>query len=321
MPSTGAAKASSYHKMIGLASARAAVDAIIATGRSAPVLLYGAIGAGKTLLGERLALAWLCPRASNDGPCGECQVCKTFLDKGKAIDLQRIEPLGPSRIIRVGQIVPDSALDWEGTAVTTFLQTLPTVGRNRVVLIEDADRMNQDAANALLKTLEEASERARLILTTSAISRVLPTIRSRCIAIACELPGGEELAGQFAPIEPHELLFSEGAPGLIHHVREADEAYRTLFALFEDLPGAPPGAALVLSERFKEAADALEKPTGQTTRACHVEALRCLALWIRNRMPGHPDRLAAVVETHRRIEGNASANLAFDPLFATLVGP
>jgi hypothetical protein len=306
--------------MVGLASASAAIDGIIAHGRAAPGLRDGALGAGKTVLAERLALAWLCPKADTSGGCRECQVCRTFLDSGKAIDLQRIEPLGPSRIVRVGQIVADSDLDWEGTPATVFLQMMPTVARNRVVLIQDVDRMNQDAANALLKTLEEAGNRARLILTTSAISRVLPTIRSRCITIACELPGEDELTLEFGALEPHEVLFSEGAPGVVRQIREVEEAYRLLYALFEELPAAPIGAALVMAERFREAAEVLEKPTGQGSRACHAEALRCLALWIRHRMPGRPDRLAAVVETHRRVVGNANASLAFDPLFAILLG-
>lgn len=305
--------------MIGLDSARVAIDGIIAAGRTAPVLLYGAIGAGKTLLAERLALAWLCPKSTEAGACGTCQVCRTFLDTGKAIDFQRLVPTGTSRIIRVGMIVADSDLDWEGTPVRPFLQMLPTVARNRVVLIEDADRMNPDASNALLKTLEEPGDRARLIFTTSAISRVMPTILSRVLAIACELPDEARLTSEFVSIEPHERVFSEGAPGAVHRIRAADEAYRALYDLFESLSQAPLGAALIFSERFKEAADALEKPTGLNARACHAEALRCLALWIRDRMPGRPDLLTAVVESHRRIVGNASANLAFDPLFAAIL--
>lgn len=67
----------------------------------------------------------------------------------------------------------------EARAVPRFLSMTPAEGGWRVVVIEDADGMNDQAQNALLKTLEEPPARAVLLLTTSAPDRLLPTIRSR----------------------------------------------------------------------------------------------------------------------------------------------
>jgi len=66
----------------------------------------------------------------------------------------------------------------------------PALGRARVFLLRDAERMNEEAQNALLKTLEEPPGRSRLILVTSAAPRLLPTIRSRCQLVPFDrLPG------------------------------------------------------------------------------------------------------------------------------------
>src|SRR5207245_10260782 len=69
----------------------------------------------------------------------------------------------------------------------------PFEGAARVFIVEDADSMNDQAANALLKTLEEPPPTTHLILTTSNPTALLPTIRSRCQVI------------RFAPI-PHEQI-------------------------------------------------------------------------------------------------------------------
>jgi hypothetical protein len=95
----------------------------------------------------------------------------------------------------------------------------PTLGRRRVFLLRDAERMNEQAQNALLKTLEEPPGSACLILVTSAASRLLATIRSRCQRVPFDLlPGAfvaQRLAEARVPDEQARLLaaLSQGSLG------------------------------------------------------------------------------------------------------------
>jgi DNA polymerase III subunit delta' len=84
----------------------------------------------------------------------------------------------PSKEIRVDEI----------RRAIGFAQTTSARGRGKVVVIHPAERMNGVSANALLKTLEEPPGDARLLLSCSAPDALLPTIRSRCQAVALALP-------------------------------------------------------------------------------------------------------------------------------------
>lgn len=102
-------------------------------------------------------------------PCGSCRGCQ-LLDAGTHPDFQAVQPEEEGKEITIGQI--RDLLTW---------QTLtPQYGRARIVIIEPADRMNANAANALLKTLEEPGRDALLLLVSARPAALLPTIRSRC---------------------------------------------------------------------------------------------------------------------------------------------
>jgi DNA polymerase-3 subunit delta' len=70
----------------------------------------------------------------------------------------------------------------------SFAQTTSARGRSKVLLVHPAEKMNTVAANALLKTLEEPPGQARFILSSAAFDELLPTVRSRCQALAMPLP-------------------------------------------------------------------------------------------------------------------------------------
>jgi DNA polymerase-3 subunit delta' len=88
----------------------------------------------------------------------------------------------PSRQIRIGEV--RAALDW--------IVTTSSRGRAKVVLIHPAEAMNPQAANALLKTLEEPPQGARLLLTTAEPALLLPTVRSRCQMLRLAPPTADE---------------------------------------------------------------------------------------------------------------------------------
>ncbi|NJD55545.1 MAG: DNA polymerase III subunit delta' [Nitrospirae bacterium] len=102
--------------------------------------------------------------------CDMCESCRK-IDSGSHPDVVLISP--EERLIKTDEI----------RSVEEALSFRPYEGRKKVVIVDDADTMNQQAANTFLKTLEEPPEDSLIILISSRTDRLLPTIRSRCSAI------------------------------------------------------------------------------------------------------------------------------------------
>ncbi|MGE3180380.1 MAG: DNA polymerase III subunit delta' [Phycisphaerae bacterium] len=152
------------------------------------LLFHGPEGVGKELTATALAARLQCERSEPDDlePCGECNSCRVFA-KGSHPDFHLIHRglrhFHPDRTIRASKglfLVVD--------LIRHFLiepaGKKPMVGARRVFVIRDAERMNEEAQNAILKTLEEPPPLTTLILVTSSADRLLQTIRSRCAPIA-----------------------------------------------------------------------------------------------------------------------------------------
>ncbi len=139
-------------------------------------LLAGQEGTGKEELARIMAGLLMCDRPLLDQeyvePCGACVHCSK-LSRGTHPDLIVTEPDGA--FIKLQQI----------HALQKAISYPPLEARSRAVLLLHAHRMNREAANALLKTLEEPPDRTFLILTASSINSLLPTIVSRCQVISC----------------------------------------------------------------------------------------------------------------------------------------
>ncbi|MCO3581316.1 DNA polymerase III subunit delta' [Pseudomonas aeruginosa] len=161
-------------------------------------LLYGPAGIGKRALAEHWAAQLLCQRPAAAGACGECKACQ-LLAAGTHPDCFVLEPEEAEKPIRVDQV-----RDLVGFVVQTA-----QLGGRKVVLLEPAEAMNVNAANALLKSLEEPSGDTVLLLISHQPSRLLPTIKSRCVQQACPLPGAAaslEWLARALPDEPAEAL-------------------------------------------------------------------------------------------------------------------
>jgi DNA polymerase-3 subunit delta' len=154
--------------LIGQDTARTALLRAIERGHLAHAYLFdGPRGVGKRSAAHGLALALNCPTAPGTG-CGACEICRR-IDAGLHPDVPTFGPSGPG-----GQIVIDDA-----RTIQALARSRPHEAAARVIVVEDADAMNPNAANCLLKTLEESLARNHLVLCTSAPERLLPTIRSR----------------------------------------------------------------------------------------------------------------------------------------------
>lgn len=141
-------------------------------------LLHGPAGIGKRALAERLMASLLCQRPSaTHEACGECKSC-LLLKAGSHPDNYILEPEEADKAIKVDQV----------RDLVSFVVQTAQMGGRKVVLIEPAESMNINAANALLKSLEEPSGDTVLLLVSHQTSRLLPTIKSRCQQQACPLP-------------------------------------------------------------------------------------------------------------------------------------
>jgi DNA polymerase III subunit delta' len=140
-------------------------------------LLHGPAGIGKRALAERLMARLLCQAPAGLDACGQCKSCH-LLAAGTHPDNFVLEPEEADKAIKVDQV---------RTLVAFVVQTAQLAGR-KVVLVEPAEAMNLNAANALLKSLEEPSGDTVLLLISHQPSRLLPTVKSRCVQQSCPLP-------------------------------------------------------------------------------------------------------------------------------------
>ncbi len=166
---------------VGQPAAVAAVHAMLATHVPHAVLLVGPASVGKHVLAMDLAAALLCTgRTGADRPCRECRGCR-MAEHGNHPDLHRLAPSGAGNQIRIGEDQHPEPGTIRRLAVD--LSLLPVEGGERVAILRDAQRMNEVAQSALLKTLEEPPPATTLILCVDDEEQLLPTIRSRCARI------------------------------------------------------------------------------------------------------------------------------------------
>ncbi|NDC63965.1 MAG: AAA family ATPase [Planctomycetia bacterium] len=151
-----------------------------ARGRIAGSFLFiGPPGVGKTTFARGLARSLLCP-ASRPGlvACGSCASCVQAM-AGSHPDIDVVEKPEDRATIPLEAFIGDAEHRMrEGLCWRLLLR--PALGTRKVAIILDADHLSEEAANCLLKTLEEPPDGAVIILVGTSLERQLPTIRSRC---------------------------------------------------------------------------------------------------------------------------------------------
>jgi DNA polymerase-3 subunit delta' len=153
-------------------------------GRLASTFLFvGPPGVGKRTFAVRLAQALLCPIRDEAqlSPCGACPACRQVQAETHP-DLQIVVRPPENAFIPVESFLGDRDHRMR-EGLCHWISLKPLTGRRKIAVVDDADHLNQEGANCLLKTLEEPPPRATVILIGTSVQRQLPTIRSRCQVI------------------------------------------------------------------------------------------------------------------------------------------
>ena len=141
------------------------------------LLLRGAPGIGKGTFAKALGWRVLCNETSGLYACGHCKSC-ALIQAGNHPDLLHIEPEAVGKPIKIDAI----------RQVNLFARKTAQQGGQRVIIINPAEAMNINAANALLKSLEEPGGNTVFILVSARSADMLPTIRSRCQMVTLPMP-------------------------------------------------------------------------------------------------------------------------------------
>lgn len=141
------------------------------------LLLQGRPGLGKHDFAVQVAQRLLCIRPQAELACGQCHSCQLF-SAGNHPDLSGVGLLEDAKTITVDQI----------RALGEFLALRPHTGTRKVVIISPAEAMNLNAANSLLKLLEEPPLGSVLLLVASHPARLPATVRSRCSRVLFRSP-------------------------------------------------------------------------------------------------------------------------------------
>ncbi len=212
--------------LFGHAAAEAQIAEAMRSGRMHHAwLITGPPGIGKATLAFRFARRLLAgPPESDSLALDPASPVFRRVATGSHADLLTVEREWDDKKARLrGEIVVEDV-----RAVSAFLRLTPAEGGWRVVVVDGAEHMNRNAANALLKMLEEPPARAILLLTCAAPGRLLPTVRSRCRRLA------------LLPAPPPAM-----DAALAHFLPEMPASERAQLA---ELAAGAPGRALLLAE-------------------------------------------------------------------------
>ncbi|MBX7169766.1 MAG: DNA polymerase III subunit [Pyrinomonadaceae bacterium] len=188
-----------FNKLVGNAQIKTIFQRLLRAERLPNSLLFtGKNGVGKKLFALELAKAFVCQKPNNGEACDTCAAClradkfsiPTNADKNdefKKVFFSEHPDIGIVTAYK-NNILIDAI-----RAVETESNFRPYEARARFFIIDEADKMNDAASNALLKTLEEPAQTSHIFLITSRPNSLLQTIRSRCQTV------------HFAPIFPNEI--------------------------------------------------------------------------------------------------------------------
>ena len=291
------------------------------------LVFAGPAGVGKGTTALALGGLFLCEKPKGDRPCGKCESCAVF-GAGNHPDYHLVY----RQLIRLEKEsvkARDLVIDVVRQYLIEPAGRKPVMNRGKVFVVEEAELMNPQAQNALLKTLEEPYGRTLTVLLTDQPGALLPTIRSRCQVVPfAALPGElvrRELEKRGVEKKPaaEAARLAGGSLGVALRwvedgvVALAGELTARVDALEagrggDELPGWLKKAAEGYADKQLERDKLASKD--QATREGLTLYLRVAAEHLRHRMrqtedPGALERACAAVEVIRRAEGYVDENV------------
>ncbi|TQK68279.1 DNA polymerase III subunit delta' [Nocardioides sp. SLBN-35] len=246
-----------WDTLVGQRHVIAALEkAVSGQGMTHAWLFTGPPGSGRSNAAIAFAAALQCRQGGVGPDCPDgCHDCHTVLAGSHAdVSVVRTEKLSIG-VDEVRDLVRRASLS-------------PMGDRWQILIVEDADRLTEQACNALLKAIEEPNGRTIWMLCAPTVEDVLPTIRSRCRLVTLSTPTAEEVAGFLVARGVAETLASYAARASQGHIGRAralafDEAVRTRRQEVVSMPARLTGlgrcmdAATRLASSAKEEADAI----------------------------------------------------------------
>ncbi|MHA1538510.1 MAG: DNA polymerase III subunit delta' [Alphaproteobacteria bacterium] len=240
-------------------------------------LIAGPKGIGKATLAFRFARFVLAKDEAGTDPA-------SLAIAGDSPGFQRVAGFGHPGLLTIERGWDEKRGRWRGEIrvddvrrLPKFFSMKPEPGQWRVCVIDAADEMNRNAANAALKIIEEPPERGLILLVASAPGRLLPTIRSRCRTLVLQPLSETDVAQILADKRPEiaeadrraAARLAEGSAGRAIALADAGGAglYSEMVGLIADLPGLDIG-------RLNAYIDRLARPTAEPAYRAACDLLR-----------------------------------------------
>src|SRR5277367_5786764 len=261
----GVGPVSVWDQLAGQEAVVGQLQAAVAGGMTHAWLLTGPPGSGRSVAARAFAAALLCP----SGGCGHCPSCLQ-VQAGTHADLLLIRPEGLSYGVK------------QTRNLVLRAAGAPASGRWQVVVFEDADRCTEQAANALLKAIEEPTPRTVWLLCAPSAEDLVPTIRSRCRVVTLVVPASAAVAKVLMTrdgIEPAAALAAaRAAQGHVGRARrwalDASAAARRADVLRVPLAAVSLGPALSAAASLVRTAEDEAKAVTEELDEPEREALR-----------------------------------------------
>jgi DNA polymerase-3 subunit delta' len=267
-------------------------------------LIVGPAGSGRSVAARAFTAALEC--VTRDA-CGVCAGCREVTGRSHP-DVAYVQTEGLSLGVK------------QMRSLAPVAQSSPGSGRHRVIVIEDADRLTETAANVLLKPLEEPGAATVFVLCAPSLEDVLPTIRSRCRLVTLRVPATSDVAALLVAegVEPSLAAFAaaaaQGHVGRARRLARDDDARARRDAVLR-LPrelGSVSTALAAAAELVKAAEEEANAESGERDASETASLRESLGMGVRGVAPRGTAGVVRELETAQRSRATRSRRDVLD---------